>query len=202
MDQIVSWLGGADFNGCLMFDECHKAKNIFENEKNSSKTGLAVIEIQRLLPNARIIYCSATGISEPSNMAYMTRLDLWGPGKPFLKFQDFKLAIETSGIGMMELLALHLKRNGQYISRTLSFARCSFKVVENAVNQIQLEQYDAAALIWQDIFNDLVTMYPNCSEGILSSLTYVFTHFAYSFAVRIGKVGCTSKFVDNSLPQL
>ena len=190
LDQIVSWLGGVDFNGCLMFDECHKAKNIFQNEKNSSKTGLAVIEIQRMLPNARIIYCSATGISEPSNMAYMTRLDLWGAGKPFLKFQDFKIAIETSGIGMMELLALHLKRNGQYISRTLSFARCSFKVVENVVNRVKLEQYDAAALIWQDILKDLDRFYPNCLEGIASHrlLRASPMPLAYALSVRIGKL--------------
>ncbi len=181
LDQIVAWLGGNDFNGCVMFDECHKAKNIFEDDKKSTKTGLAVIDLQKLLPNARIIYCSATGVSEPGNMAYMTRLDLWGAGKPFLQFKDFKLAIESSGIGMMELLALHLKRNGQYISRTLSFARCTFKVEEKAVNHSQLVQYDAASLIWQDLFKDLMVIYPNCKEGspylLLPTLLCLRTHY-------------------------
>ena len=35
-----------------------------------------------------------TGASEPKNMAYMTRLGLWGPGTPFREFQDFIQAVE------------------------------------------------------------------------------------------------------------
>lgn len=31
-----------------------------------------------MLPRARVIYSSATGASEPSNLAYMTRLGCWG----------------------------------------------------------------------------------------------------------------------------
>jgi hypothetical protein len=27
LQQIVKWCGGADFDGCLIFDEAHKAKN-------------------------------------------------------------------------------------------------------------------------------------------------------------------------------
>ena len=27
IDQLVEWAGGAEFDGCLVFDECHKAKN-------------------------------------------------------------------------------------------------------------------------------------------------------------------------------
>lgn len=40
--------------------------------------GLTVLELQNKLPKARVIYASATGASEPRNMAYMTRLgELW-----------------------------------------------------------------------------------------------------------------------------
>ena len=27
LQQLVTWCGGEEFNGCLVFDECHKAKN-------------------------------------------------------------------------------------------------------------------------------------------------------------------------------
>ena len=27
LQQLVDWCGGEDFDGCLVFDECHKAKN-------------------------------------------------------------------------------------------------------------------------------------------------------------------------------
>jgi hypothetical protein len=42
-----------------------------------------VIELQQMLPMARVVYCSATGVSEVGNMAYMTRMGLWGAGTPF-----------------------------------------------------------------------------------------------------------------------
>ena len=34
----------------------------------------AVLALQEQLPRARIVYCSATGVSEVGNMAYMSRL--------------------------------------------------------------------------------------------------------------------------------
>ena len=40
----------------------------------------ATLELQEKLPKARVLYCSATGVSEVGNLAYMTRLGLWGPG--------------------------------------------------------------------------------------------------------------------------
>jgi len=47
-----------------------------------------VVGLQRALPRARVVYCSATGASEPRNLGYMERLGLWGPGIPsFTNFQ-------------------------------------------------------------------------------------------------------------------
>jgi len=44
---------------------------------------------QDRLPEARVVYCSATGASEPRNMGYMVRLGLWGDGTSFLDFREF-----------------------------------------------------------------------------------------------------------------
>ena len=45
-----------------MFDECHKAKNLVPSGAGKpSKTGLTVLEMQKKLPKARVVYCSATG---------------------------------------------------------------------------------------------------------------------------------------------
>jgi hypothetical protein len=30
LDQLIEWCGGEEFDGCLIFDECHKAKNFKE----------------------------------------------------------------------------------------------------------------------------------------------------------------------------
>ena len=37
-----------------------------------------VVALQAALPNARVVYCSATGASEPSNLGYMSRLGTFG----------------------------------------------------------------------------------------------------------------------------
>lgn len=40
----------------IIFDECHKAKNA-----TSTKMGKAVLDLQNKLPQARVVYASATG---------------------------------------------------------------------------------------------------------------------------------------------
>ena len=47
-----------------MLDECHKAKNLVPSGSSKpTKTGLTVLELQKKLPKARVIYCSATGMT-------------------------------------------------------------------------------------------------------------------------------------------
>ena len=70
------------------------------------------LQLQERLPNARIVYCSATGVSEPRNMAFMSRLGLWGVGTNFASFNQYLKFLDTS-IGVAELYAIHLKKNGQ-----------------------------------------------------------------------------------------
>lgn len=95
MAQLIDWCGD-DFDGCVVFDECHKAKNLIaaNSSLKATKTGLAVVELQTRLTNARVVYSSATGASEPRNMAYMIRLGLWGLGTAFRTFQDFQRTVE------------------------------------------------------------------------------------------------------------
>ncbi|ELU02275.1 hypothetical protein CAPTEDRAFT_182178 [Capitella teleta] len=105
LQQLVSWCGGADFEGCLIFDECHKAKNFDpRKEQNSSKVALAVTTLQRLLPKARVVYCSATGVSDVKNMAFMERLGLWGQGAAFKNFEKFYDTIQSKGLGGHDLI--------------------------------------------------------------------------------------------------
>ena len=81
LEQIVEWFGGESADGCLLLDECHKAKNFNAGADAGSKVAACVIELQRRCPDARVVYCSATGISEIGNMAYMQRLGFWGEAR-------------------------------------------------------------------------------------------------------------------------
>lgn len=61
LDQLVEWCG-KDFDGLIVFDESHKAKNLVpEKGRKPTKVGQAVLALQLRLPKARIVYCSATG---------------------------------------------------------------------------------------------------------------------------------------------
>ena len=80
LEQLVRWCGDG-FDGCLLFDESHCAKNLLPEVKGGqTNAGRAVFEIQRRLPRARVVYCSATAVSEPRNYARARRADTTGRG--------------------------------------------------------------------------------------------------------------------------
>lgn len=59
--QLVQWCG-QEFDGVIVFDECHRAKNLCPTAGSKpTKTGRVVLELQQALPGARIVYASATG---------------------------------------------------------------------------------------------------------------------------------------------
>uniref|UniRef100_A0A7M4FJG4 Protein strawberry notch homolog 1 n=1 Tax=Crocodylus porosus TaxID=8502 RepID=A0A7M4FJG4_CROPO len=142
LKQLLHWCG-EDFDGVIIFDECHKAKNLCPvGSSKPTKTGLAVLELQNKLPKARVVYASATGASEPRNMAYMNRLGIWGEGTPFREFSDFIQAVERRGVGAMEIVAMDMKLRGMYIARQLSFSGVTFKIDEVLLSQDYVKMYN------------------------------------------------------------
>uniref|UniRef100_A0A8C5G4Z3 Protein strawberry notch homolog 2 n=1 Tax=Gouania willdenowi TaxID=441366 RepID=A0A8C5G4Z3_GOUWI len=142
--QILDWCK-PDFDGVIIFDECHKAKNA-----TSTKMGKAVLDLQNKLPRARVVYASATGASEPKNMIYMSRLGIWGEGTPFRAFDDFLHAIEKRGVGAMEIVAMDMKVSGMYIARQLSFSGVSFCIQEIGLDNDFKLVYNKAAKLWAE----------------------------------------------------
>lgn len=142
--QILDWCK-QDFDGVIIFDECHKAKNA-----TSTKMGKAVLDLQNKLPQARVVYASATGASEPKNMIYMSRLGIWGEGTPFRAFDDFLHAIEKRGVGAMEIVAMDMKVSGMYIARQLSFSGVAFRIEEIGLDSDFKEVYNKAAKLWAE----------------------------------------------------
>uniref|UniRef100_A0A4W6DA32 Protein strawberry notch homolog 2 n=1 Tax=Lates calcarifer TaxID=8187 RepID=A0A4W6DA32_LATCA len=142
--QILDWCK-PDFDGVIIFDECHKAKNA-----TSTKMGKAVLDLQNKLPRARVVYASATGASEPKNMIYMSRLGIWGEGTPFRVFDDFLHAIEKRGVGAMEIVAMDMKVSGMYIARQLSFSGVSFRIEEIGLDSDFKLVYNKAAKLWAE----------------------------------------------------
>lgn len=142
--QILQWCGEG-FDGVIVFDECHKAKNA-----SSTKMGKAVLDLQSKLPQARVVYASATGASEPRNMIYMSRLGIWGEGTPFRTFEEFLHAIEKRGVGAMEIVAMDMKVSGMYIARQLSFSGVTFRIEEIPLSPAFQQVYNRAARLWAE----------------------------------------------------
>jgi predicted RNA methylase len=160
LDQIVQWCGGADFSGCLVIDEGHKAGNGIDEDgergkATASQTAMAAIDIQKRLPRAKVVYVSATQADQPKNLAYCLRLGLFGEGTPFSGARAFCSAIEAAGIAGMEIVARDLKAMGRYCARTLSMAGVVCERLVHHLNPDQEATYNALAEAWQYVYTHI-----------------------------------------------
>lgn len=160
VSQIVEWLG-QDFDGVIVFDEAHAMANAAggkgeRGDVAASQQGRAGLHLQHALPNARILYVSATGATTVQNLAYAQRLGLWGGEDfPFASRADFVSAIEEGGVAAMEVLARDLKALGLYAARSLSFDGVEYDLLEHRLSPEQVRIYDAYAAAFQIIHTHL-----------------------------------------------
>ena len=78
-----------------------------------SAQGRAGLRLQHALPDARVLYVSATGATTVTGLAYAVRLGLWGAGEtPFENRGDFVSAMEAGGVAAMEVVARDLEGPG------------------------------------------------------------------------------------------
>ncbi|WDA39286.1 strawberry notch-like NTP hydrolase domain-containing protein [Sphingobium sp. YC-XJ3] len=160
VQQIVDWLG-TDFDGVIVFDESHAMQNAGggKSERGDaapSQQGRAGLRLQHALPDARVLYVSATGATTVENLAYAQRLGLWGGADfPFDKRTDFVAAIDAGGVAAMEVLARDLKALGLYSARSLSYEGVEYELLEHQLTPDQVRIYDAYAGAFQVIHNNL-----------------------------------------------
>lgn len=173
VEQIVEWLG-RDFDGVIIFDEAHAMANAAggkgaRGEQKPSQQGQAGLRLQHALPDARIVYVSATGATTVQNLAYAQRLGLWGGTDfPFASRSEFVAAIEEGGVAAMEVLARDLKALGLYAARSLSFDGVEYELLEHALTDEQRRIYDSYAGAIQVIHNNLDAAME--AAGVTSSL--------------------------------
>ncbi|RWB28901.1 MAG: methylase [Mesorhizobium sp.] len=158
--QIVEWLG-SDFDGAIIFDEAHAMQNAVggkgeRGDAAPSQQGRAGLRLQHALPNARIVYVSATGATTVHNLAYAQRLGLWGGEHfPFSTRAEFVEAIEAGGVAAMEVLARDLRALGLYTARSLSFTGVEYELLEHELTAEQVRIYDSYAGAFGIIHNNL-----------------------------------------------
>ena len=169
LEQIIAWLAGAIdeaarhvFDGCIVFDECHSLANAAGGKGSRgaitpSQQGRAGLRLQNALPDARVLYVSATGASTIDGLAYTQRLGLWGTDRtPFETRQRFVEAIEAGGVAALEVVARDLKSLGVYQARALSYDGVEVDILVHAVTEAQREVYDSYAYAFK-ILNAMLT---------------------------------------------
>ncbi len=168
--QLTDWLG-LDFDGVIAFDEAHLMKNAAAAPHGGKATvdegtlrGNMGIALQRMFPQARVRYFSATGATEARHMAPYERLGLWGNGAPFADFAAFLVAMERGGVAAMEMLCRDLKSVGTYLARTISYgptrradgsivpaSAVEYEPLLHRLSEAERQQYDGIADLWADL---------------------------------------------------
>lgn len=160
LEQITDWLGDK-FDGCVMFDEAHAMANAASSAgkrgvKQASQQGLCGLKLQYALPEARVVYVSATGATSVHNLAYAERLGLRGTADmPFDDRNDFIARMEQGGVAAMEVIARDLKATGLYIARSLSYEGVEYKFLEHKLTEEQIRTYDAYAEAFKIIHRNI-----------------------------------------------
>jgi len=154
LEQIVSWLGSAS-DAPIVFDESHAMANAASEKggrgvRKASQQGIAGLRLQRALPNARILYVSATGATKLENLSYLERLGLWGTADmPFRSREDFLSQVGMGGVAALEAVSRDLKALGMYAARSLSFEGVRYEIVEHELTPEQEAIYDQYAAAYQ-----------------------------------------------------
>lgn len=160
LSQVLDWLG-TDFDGVIAFDESHAMANAAgskgqRGDAKPSQQGLAGLRLQHAVPDARVLYVSATGATVVANLAYAVRLGLWQTGEfPFKTRADFIASMEAGGIGAMEVISRDLKALGLYIARSISFEGVEYDMLIHSLTGGQREIYDDYATAYQIIHKHL-----------------------------------------------
>ena len=111
-----------------------------------SQQGRAGLRLQNALPDARILYVSATGATTVPGLAYARRLGLWASGEtPFETRTAFIAAMEAGGVAAMEVVARDLKALGLYQARALSYDGVEVDILEHPLTDEQRRIYDSYA---------------------------------------------------------
>ena len=139
------------WQGVIVFDEAHAMTNAAgskgsRGEVRPSQQGRAGLRLQNALPDARILYVSATGATTVPGLAYARRLGLWASGEtPFETRTAFVAAMEAGGVAAMEVVARDLKALGLYQARALSYDGVEVDILEHPLTPEQRRIYDSYA---------------------------------------------------------
>ena len=159
VEEIIADWFGKDYDGVIVYDEAHNMGNLIpiKGARGSNKTSQKAIsgnKLQSDLPNARVVYASATGATNIQNLAFAARLGLWGEGTSFVNNSDFANKIARAGIAAMELVARDMKAMGVYLARSISYEGVKYSTLQHKLTSDQRMMYDGMSKGWQVVLQN------------------------------------------------
>ena len=158
VEVIEEWLGKKT-SDCIIFDEAHNMANLEGGsggfgKKKPSQMAIAGNKLQDDLPDASVTYLSATGATNIENLAYASRLGLWGEKTAFENARDFASKIGSAGISAMELVARDMKAMGVYLARSISYDGVVYDNITHNLSDVQTAMYDRMSEGWQVVLQN------------------------------------------------
>lgn len=161
--KIDKWVRGPAWSGVMVFDEAHAMANASDTKeerftKAGSKQGKNGLLLQAMFPEARIVYASGTMVTNVSNLAYLTRLGLWGKNTAFPTLEAFISTIAHNGLAAMEVLAREMKGMGVYLARKISFKGVKYArmIYDLRSNPALSQEYDVATNAFRTIYGHII----------------------------------------------
>lgn len=158
--HLVTWFG-KDFDGVIVFDESHMMANV-EGKKSDrgqgkgAKRAIIAVKLQEALPNARVLYATATAATEVSHLACLPRLGLWGEGTSFDNKSAFIDSISKGGLSMMEMVARDMKAAGLTLTRSLTLEGVVNRTLKHDLSPDQTRRYNECADAWQEVYDNIL----------------------------------------------
>lgn len=151
--QVLDWQPQV-----VIFDEAHAMTNLsaVKGSRGRSKPSQRATRGKELLdklPNARVLFLSATAATEVRHLEYAAeRVGICGAGIPaFPTAQEFTSKISEGGLLAMELVARDLKQMGVMSARSLSLEGTTNELLVHTLTTEQRDMYRAACDAWRTV---------------------------------------------------
>ncbi|HUW35526.1 MAG TPA: strawberry notch family protein, partial [Planctomycetota bacterium] len=216
IDQIIQWLG-EDFDGVVIFDEVQELNNSLGKTGRGGRGGVAPsqqatagMELSRRLPNARVVYLSATTAENLANLAFAERLGLWGKGTQFRSANEFINKLAQGGINAMEVFARDTKQMGLHMARELSYGdapkgewigHVEYEDLHHTLDDEQRKMYDTLAVAWQTVLRTMLHALVTTNNASSQARAYILSRFWSSHQMFFNQI-VTAMKVPSLLPAI
>lgn len=164
--NVIAWLrqsGPADAPApTIIFDESQSTASLTSQQATSARV------IQHRIPNARVVYASATATTDTASWIFANRLALWNsPETCFRSPSDLIANLHPHGLSALQILFRHTASRGAAITRSLRLDDVPFEPLECPLTRKQHETQSNWAKAWRLAWLHWIQSYIDTRHAIL-----------------------------------